>query len=83
MKSRKPKHVKASPTKPARTSRTPVSKKSLRRLRLNLKAANSSPKSQKRDNIFSKSRDRRDDRDTRRMKTTRPSKLLFRFCALL
>jgi len=83
MKPRKSKPVKASITKLAKTARTRVSKNSLHRLRLNLKAASASLKPQKRDNISSKSRDMREDRSTRKIKTTRPSKLLFRICAML
>jgi hypothetical protein len=83
MKQRKPKLVKASVIKPVKTPRTPASPKSLHRLQLDLKAARSSPKSQKRDNIFSKSPDTRKNRGARKAKTTRPTKLLFRFCAML
>ena len=83
MKQRKPKSVKASVTKPVKTPRTPASQKLLQRLRLNLNAARSSPKSQKRDNIFSKSRDPRKNRGTRKAKTLRPTKLLSRVCVML
>jgi hypothetical protein len=61
-------------------NKTPVSPKTLHRLRPNPKAANPSPKSQKRDNIFSKSRDTREDRGTREMKTTHNSQTFFRMC---
>ena len=83
MKPRKPKLVKASAIKPVKIPRTPVSKKLLQRLRLNLNAAGLGPKPQKHDNIFSKSRDPRENRGTRKTKTMRPTKLLFRFCGLL
>jgi hypothetical protein len=72
--------MKASITKPAETPQTPVFQKTLHRLRPNPEAAAPSPKSQKRDNIFSKSRDTREDRGTRQMKTTHNSQTLFRIC---
>ena len=55
-------------TNSAVTAQTPVFPQTLHRLRPNLEATN--PKSKKRDNIFSKSRDVREDRGTREMKTT-------------
>ena len=60
--------------------RPPVFQKTLHRPQPNLKVAASSPKSQKRDNIFSKSRDTREDRGIRQMKTTHNSQTLFRAC---
>jgi hypothetical protein len=72
--------MKASITKLVETPQTPVFQKTLHRLRSNPGAATPSPKSQKRDNIFSKSRDTREDRGTRQMKTTHNSQTLFRIC---
>jgi hypothetical protein len=51
-------------------SQTPVFTQSLHRLRPNLAAAAAKPKFQKRDNIFSKSRDTREDRGARQVKTS-------------
>lgn len=51
--------------------RAPVFSKTFRRLELNSKAVAPGPKFQKRDNIFSKSRDTREDRGARQMKTSR------------
>jgi len=53
-------------TKPAETPQTPVFPRTLHTLRPNPEGA--MPKSKKRDNIFSKSRDVREDRGTREMK---------------
>ena len=50
-----------------------VSQKALNELQRKAKEANPDPKPQKRDNTFSQSRDVREDRDTRQMKTTRKS----------
>jgi hypothetical protein len=61
-------------------SRTPVFPKTLHRLRPNHKAATPIPKAQKRDNIFSKSRDTREDRGLRQMKTSHNSQTFFRIC---
>jgi hypothetical protein len=76
--------VKAPVSKPAATPQTPVFPQTLHRLRPNpnaaAKAASSIPKSQKRDNTFSKSRDQREDRATRQKKTTHNSQTLFRAC---
>jgi len=72
--------VKASSTKLEATPQTPVFPKTLHRLRPNAKAAIPTPKSQKRDNIFSKSRDTREDRGKRQMKTTHNSQTFFRIC---
>jgi len=46
-----------------------VSQKALRLLERKAKEAIPSPKPRKRDNIFSQSRDTREDRETRQMKT--------------
>jgi hypothetical protein len=46
-----------------------ISQKALRQRQQKAKEANPSPKPQKRDNTFSKSRDLREDRDTRQTKT--------------
>ena len=51
-------------------NKTPVFPKTLHGPRPNSEEAIPSPKSPKRDNIFSKSRDTREDRGTREMKTT-------------
>jgi hypothetical protein len=75
--------MKTSITKLAKTPQTPVFQKTLHQLRPNPKAATQSPKSQKRDNIFSKSRDTREDRGARQMKTTHNPQTLFHICALL
>jgi hypothetical protein len=69
--------MKAAMGKPAATPQSPVFPQTLHRLRPNpdavAKAAGSSPKAQKRDNTFSKSRDTREDRGSRQMKTTNNS----------
>jgi hypothetical protein len=72
--------MKASITKLAETPQTPVFPKTLHRLRLNPKAVTPNPKPQKRDNIFSKSRDTREDRGSRQMKTLHNTQTLFRIC---
>jgi hypothetical protein len=69
--------MKAPITKLAATTQTPVFPKTLHRLRSNPPAATPS---QKRDNTFSQSRDTREDRGTRQMKTTLDSQKLFRLC---
>jgi hypothetical protein len=55
-------------TKIAAAVQTPVFGQTLHTVRPNAEAA--TPKSRKRDNIFSKSRDTREDRGTREMKTS-------------
>jgi hypothetical protein len=74
--------MKASATKPAATPQSPVFPQTLHRLRVQADAvagaAASNPKPQKRDNTFSKSRDTREDRATRQIKTTHRSQTLFR-----
>jgi hypothetical protein len=55
-------------SKNAKTAETPVFPQILHTLRPNPES--SAPKSKKRDNIFSKSRDLREDRGTREMKTS-------------
>jgi hypothetical protein len=72
--------MKASITKLAEAPQSPVFPKTLHRLRPNPKAGALSPKSQKRDNIFSKSRDTREDRGERQMKTSHNTQTLFRAC---
>jgi hypothetical protein len=65
--------MKASLTEPAEEANAPVFPKTPHRLRSNSTAAAPQPTPQKRDNIFSKSRDTREDRGTRQMKTARNS----------
>jgi len=60
----------------AAVPQTSVFPKTLHRLRPEPQAAVPSPKSKKRENTFSKSRDTREDRGTREMKTTRSSQSL-------
>jgi hypothetical protein len=74
--------MKASKTKLAATPQIPVFPQTHHRLRSNPKEASLNPKSQKRDNIFSRSRDTREDRGTRQIKTTHNSQTLFRLCGL-
>jgi hypothetical protein len=66
--------MKASITKLAKTPQTPVFQIAIRKRGANPKEAAPSPKSQKRDNTFSQSRDTREDRGTREMKTTHNSR---------
>jgi hypothetical protein len=73
MNQRKAKLKKSSFTKSAEEAQTPVFQKTLHRLRTNPLAANPSPKSQKQDSTFSQSRDTREDRGSRQMKTTHNS----------
>jgi hypothetical protein len=54
-------------------SKTPVFPKAVHRVRTNPEEAASSAKSRKRDDIFSKSRDTREDRGARQMKTSHDS----------
>jgi hypothetical protein len=56
---------------------TTVFPQTLHRLRPNAKAAAPSAKPQKRDNTFSKSRDTREDRGTREIKTSHNPQTLF------
>jgi hypothetical protein len=63
--------MKAPSSKLAEKPQPPVFQKTLHRLRANPKDASS--KSEKRDNTFSKSRDTREDRGERQMKTTHDS----------
>jgi len=60
-------------TKLAETSQTPAFPKALHQLRTNPPQTTSNPKSKRRDNVFSKSRDTREDRGARQMKTARNS----------
>ena len=69
MKSRKKKPVKPSLTTLTESLQTPVFPQTLHRTRSNANAPAAKPP--KRDNIFSKSRDIREDRGERQMKTTR------------
>jgi len=66
--------MKASIKKLAQPPKTPVFPQTLHRMRPDpaavAKAAAPSPNSKKRDNIFSKSRDMREDRGERQMKTS-------------
>jgi hypothetical protein len=64
---------KASLAKVAPTSQTSVFPKTLHRLRPKASSATLEPKQEKRDNIFSKSRDTREDRGARQMKTSHNS----------
>jgi hypothetical protein len=80
---RKRKFMKASVTKLAETPPAPVFPKTLHRLRPNSAEAAVNSKPKKRDNIFSKSRDTREDRGTREMKTKHNPQTLFQICALL
>jgi hypothetical protein len=61
--------MKKTTSKFAAILQTPVYPKTLHQFRPNPKAA-ASPKAPKRDNIFSKSRDTREDRGARQMKTS-------------
>jgi hypothetical protein len=77
---RQTKFMKAAIIKLAETPQTAVFPKTLHRLRPDLKAATPSPKFLKRDNTFSQSRDTREDRGSRQMKTTHNSQTFFRIC---
>jgi hypothetical protein len=63
--------MKASTSKLEEAPQTPVFPKTLHHVRPRRTEAVVNPKSQKRDNTFSKSRDTREDRGARQMKTTR------------
>jgi hypothetical protein len=65
--------TKASLVKVAPTAQTSVFPKTLHRLRPKVSPAMLEPKQQKRDNTFSKSRDTREDRGARQMKTAHNS----------
>jgi len=75
--------VKAATAKAAKTPRPPVSSKANHRLRLKPDRTILSPKSQKRNNIFSKLRDIHEGRGVRKLKIKPNTKLLFRVCGLL
>ncbi|HEY5234162.1 MAG TPA: hypothetical protein VIK35_11570 [Verrucomicrobiae bacterium] len=60
--------MRVSKSKLVAMAQTPVFPQTLHRLRPNPEATN--PKSEKRDNIFSKSRDTHEDRSSREMKTS-------------
>ena len=70
--------VPAPVTQHAEPAQTPVFPKTLHQMRSSLPEATTNPKPQKRDNIFSKSRDTREDRGTRQAKTTNNSQTLSR-----
>jgi len=65
--------MKSSNAKSAPTEPTPVFPQTLHHVRTKSDETSPAPKSKKRDNIFSKSRDTHEDRGTRQMKTTRSS----------
>jgi hypothetical protein len=75
--------MKKSANKIAAAPQTPVFPKTLHRLRSNSKEAAANPKPKKRDNIFSKSRDTREDRGTREIKKSHKPQTVFQICALL
>ncbi len=62
--------MKAPTTKPEKTPQTPVFPQTLHRVRTRPKEGTQNPKPPQRDNIFSKSRDSREDRGERQMKTS-------------
>jgi hypothetical protein len=70
-------------TKSAETPQTPVFQIAIRKRVAKHQAATPSPKPEKRDNIFSKSRDTHEDRGTREIKTTHNPQTFFHICALL
>jgi hypothetical protein len=67
---RKTKFMKATNSKLAATPQAIVFPQTLHRVRILSKKPAASPKPQKRDNIFSKSRDTREDRGERQIKTS-------------
>jgi hypothetical protein len=75
--------MKAASIKVAEKSQPPVFPQTLQRLRPDLAAAAPVPKPQKRAKIFSKSRDTREDRGTREIKTENNPQTLFHKSALL
>ncbi|MGA2867758.1 MAG: hypothetical protein ABSF34_01165 [Verrucomicrobiota bacterium] len=68
--------MKTSAAKLAQPPQTPVFQKTFHRLRPNPKVAAASSKPSKRDNTFSQSRDTREDRGSRQMKTSHSSQTL-------
>jgi hypothetical protein len=66
----------------AGASQTPVFPETLHRVRQRLGTTAPGQKSARRDNIFSKSRDMREDRSMRQAKTSQNSKSLFRVAGL-
>ena len=75
-----------SKTRPGKLSakpQAPVFQIVIRKPGANPQKAAPNPKSQKRGKIFSKSRDTREDRGERKMKTTHNSQTLFHICAML
>jgi hypothetical protein len=75
--------MKAPITKFVATSQTPVFQAVIPKHITKLPPATTSPSPDKRDNTFSKSRDTREDRGSRQMKTTNNSQTFFQICALL
>jgi hypothetical protein len=67
----------------AEAPQTPVFQTVIHKPGATPKEATPSSKSHKRDKIFSKSRDTREDRGSRQMKTTHNPQTLFHICALL
>jgi hypothetical protein len=72
--------MKAPTPKSAKAPPTPVFPKTPHRLRPATKDGAANPKSKKRDNTFSQSRDVREDRGTRQIKNKHSSQTLFRMC---
>jgi hypothetical protein len=70
--------MKASLTKLAQTPQPPVFQIAIRKRGARSQSATPNPKSEKRDNIFSKSRDTREDRGARQMKTMHGSQTFSR-----
>jgi hypothetical protein len=68
--------MKTSSSKLAKKPQPPVFQKTLHQLRANSMVAATGSKSEKRDNTFSKSRDTREDRGTREMKTSHNSQTM-------
>jgi hypothetical protein len=77
---RKNPFMKASIVNLAAARQTRVFPKAFHRRRPNPKKATPNPKSQKRNNVSLKSRDTREDRGWRQMKTKYNSQTLFRIC---
>jgi hypothetical protein len=72
--------MKAPTTKLAEAPQTPVFPKTPHRLRQIPKDGAANPKASKRNDTFSQSRDVREDRGTRQIKTKHNSQTLFRAC---
>ena len=71
-------YMKKSPNKLATTPKSPGFQIAVRKRVAKSKSVTSDPISKKRDNVFSKSRDTREDRGMRQMKTTQRSQTLVR-----